>query len=280
MKRKNGYLGNFLLLFFSLCFIETAWAQEEVTANPDPYEKFNRVMFNFNEAFDKVLLKPVSTLYRKIVPKPIAKGIGNIFSNVDTLPTVFNDVLQGNIYQATSDAWRLGINTTIGILGFFDPATPMGLERNFEDFGLTLAKWGYTNSNYLVLPFWGPSTTRDTLGMPVDYYAFSIYPYIQPTIRRYEIYGLMLVSKRADLQHFQNVMDQIALDKYVFIRTAYMQRRAYLMQRNKELADPYLEKNDTNKNDEVSSIQNDTTTKTKTTNAGSTVSTGNTTQHG
>lgn len=209
----------------------------------DPYEKFNRVMYRFNDVLDRAVLKPVATLYNKIMPKPLNKGIGNFFYNIDTIPTVFNDVLQGNFYQATSDTWRLGINSTVGILGLFDVASDMGLEPNKEDFGLTLARWGYTNSNYLVLPFFGPSTPRDAIGLPIDYYGFSIYPRIHPARQRYELYGLGVISNRAHLLQYQNVMEQAAVDKYVFMRDAYMQRRSYLMERNKELGDPYLEKN-------------------------------------
>ncbi len=209
----------------------------------DPYETFNRVMYHFNDVLDKAILKPIATFYNTVLPKPVVKGISNFFTNIDTIPTVANDVLQGNFYQATSDGWRLVINTTVGILGFFDVASHIGLEPNKEDFGLTLAQWGYTNSNYLVLPFFGPSTPRDAIGLPVDYYIFSIYPHIHPPIARYELYGLGVISRRADLLSFQNVMEQAAIDKYVFLRNAYLQRRAYLIQRNKELGDPYFEKN-------------------------------------
>lgn len=213
----------------------------------DPYEGFNRAMYHFNDILDHVILKPIATLYNKIVPKPLAKGISNFYSNIDTIPTVINDVLQANFYQATSDTWRLGINSTVGILGFFDVASNMGLEPNTEDFGLTLAQWGFTNSNYLVLPFFGPSTVRDAIGLPVDYYVFSIYPHINPTLTRYEIYGLGVVSRRANLLHYQNVIEQASVDKYVFLRDAYLQRRNYQIERNKQLGDPYLDK-DTNAN--------------------------------
>lgn len=209
----------------------------------DPYEPVNRAIYTFNEVLDKLILKPVATVYNKIIPNPIRKGIKNFYGNIDTIPTVINDVLQGNIYQATSDTWRLVINSTIGILGFFDVATEIGLDPNTEDFGLTLAQWGYTKSNYLVLPFFGPSTPRDAVGIPIDYYAFSIYPYIHPPIRRYEIYGLGVVARRADLLSYENVMEQVSIDRYAFLRDAYLQRRAYLIQRNKELGDPYLNKN-------------------------------------
>jgi len=209
----------------------------------DPYERFNRVMYDFNDFLDNAVLKPVATFYNAVMPKPLNKGIKNFYSNIDTIPTVFNDVLQGNIYQASSDGWRLAINSTIGILGFFDFAADMGLDPNLEDFGLTLARWGYTDSNYLVLPFFGPSTPRDAIGLPVDYYIFSIYPYIKPPIRRYEVYGLGVIARRADLLSYQNVLEQASIDKYAFLRDAYLQRRAYLIQRNKELGDPYLQKN-------------------------------------
>ncbi len=217
--------------------------QPELDTKKDPYEPFNRVMYNFNDFLDNAVLKPVATFYNKIMPKPLNKGIKNFYANIDTIPTVINDALQGNFYQTASDSWRLIINSTVGILGFFDVATATGLEPNKEDFGLTLAQWGYKNSNYLVLPFFGPSTPRDAIGLPVDYYAFSIYPYIKPPIRRYELYGLGVVARRADLLSFENVLEQASIDKYAFLRDAYLQRRAYLIQRNKELGDPYLEKN-------------------------------------
>ena len=214
--------------------------------NPkDPYEKFNRVMFHFNDGVDTVLLKPLALLYNKIMPGVVSKGISNIYYNIDTIPTVINDVLQANFYQATSDTWRLLINSTVGILGFFDVASHIGLEPNTEDFGLTLARWGYENSNYLVIPFLGPSTVRDGIGWPINYQYMTIYPHIYPIRTRYVIYGIGIISRRADLLHFQDVLNEATLDKYIFMRDAYLQRRAYLIQRNKELGNPYLEKNNT-----------------------------------
>jgi len=209
----------------------------------DPYEGFNRVIFNFNDFLDHAVLKPLGTLYKDIVPKPLSKGISNFFANFYTIPTVINDLLQGNFYQTTSDAWRFTINTTVGVLGFFDVASYMGLEPNTEDFGLTLARWGYKDSNYLVLPIFGASTVRDGLfGLPV-YYFMTPYAYISPMEVSYAIYGVDLTSRRADLLNYQSVFDQVMLDKYSFVRDAYLQRRAYQIQRNTELGDPYLEKN-------------------------------------
>ena len=232
-------------LKMSLLLIGLSMSCNAIAAdNPnDPYEKFNRVMYVFNETFDMLVLRPVSTLYLKIMPKPLTKGVGNFFNNIDNIPTVINDVLQGNIYQATSDSWRFAINSTIGILGFFDVASLMGLEPNAEDFGLTLARWGYKNSNYLVVPFLGPSTVRDAIAWPINYEYFTVYPYIYPVKARYAIYSVGVVSRRADFIRFQGVFAQAAVDKYAFMRDAYMQRRAYLIERNQELSDPYLEKN-------------------------------------
>jgi len=229
-------------IFLTLALIFLS-ANAVADTNPkDPYESLNRFMFRFNDVMDKLILKPIAMLYNKIMPKPLSKGINNAFYNIDTVPTVFNDVLQGNFYQATSDTWRLAINSTVGLLGLMDVAADVGLEPNKEDFGLTLAQWGYVQSNYLVLPFFGPSTFRDAIGLPIDYYGFSIYPWIHPLADRYRLYALAVVSKRADLLHFQNVMQQAALDEYTFVRDAYMQRRNYLIERNKQLGDPYLDK--------------------------------------
>jgi len=231
-------LSTFLVFLTNISFADNV---DPAAQKVDPYEKFNRVIFSFNDTLDKYLLKPVAILYNRIVPRPMVKGIRNFFFNIDTIPTVANDLLQANFYQASRDSWRLAINSTVGVLGLFDIADNIGLAPNKEDFGLTLAHWGYENSNYLVLPFLGPSTPRDMLGFPVDYYAFSVYPYINPDASRYELYGLGLISRRADLLSFQGVMQQAAIDRYVFIRDAYMQRRAWLINRNKELGDPYLE---------------------------------------
>ena len=237
---KRGVLFTFFTIMTSLAPIAA-----QATNVQDPYEPFNRTMYQFNEAVDKVVLKPLAMIYNAVLPGPITKGIRNFFANINNLPTIANDVLQLNIYQAANDSWRLLINSTIGILGLFDFASHIGLEPNTEDFGLTLAQWGYKNSNYLVLPFFGPNTFRDAIGLPVDYYIFSIYPHIHPPKDRYALYGLGVVSRRADLLSFQNVMEEVAVDKYVFLRDAYLQHREYQIQRNKELGDPYLENNKT-----------------------------------
>lgn len=206
----------------------------------DPYEKFNRHIFSFNDALDTYFLVPVSKFYNKVMPKPLNRGIYNAFSNLNNFPTISNDLLQGNFYQATSDSWRFFINSTAGAGGLFDVASNMGLDPNTEDFGLTLARWGYTDSSYLVIPFLGPSTVRDAAGLPVDYFLFSPYNYIQDSRTRYTLYALNIVSKRAQLLQYQNLYNQIALDRYAFIRNAYLQQRSSAIDRNQHLSDPYF----------------------------------------
>lgn len=248
-KQRNKFFTLFILFVSLIFFVEKSVADVVVDSsqlNNDPYEKFNRVVFSFNDTLDKYILKPIATLYVHIVPRPLVTGIRNFFFNIDTIPTVANDLLQVNFYQATRDSWRLMINSTVGVLGFFDVATHIGLIPNKEDFGLTLARWGYAHSNYLVLPLLGPSTPRDMIGIPVDYYVFSVYPHIDPESARYELYGMSYISRRAELLNFQNIMRQAAVDRYIFVREAYMQRRAWLIERNKELGDPYLESDTSN----------------------------------
>lgn len=222
-------------------------APGDTTAEPagthDPYESFNRPVFHFNETLDKYIMKPIATGYNTIMPRPLNQGVHNFFNNIGTLPTLANDLLQFNFYQAANDTWRILINTTVGVGGLFDVASRIGLKYYSNDFGLTMAAWGYENSNYLVLPFFGPSTPRDGIGLPVDYFAFSLYPYIYPQSTRFQMYGLGVVDRRAQLLKFQEVLDEASLDKYVFVRNAYMQRRAHQIEENQHLGYNEREKN-------------------------------------
>jgi phospholipid-binding lipoprotein MlaA len=214
---------------------------QSYAASIDPYEGFNRPVYRFNDFLDRLILKPVATLYNKIMPKPLNKGVSNMFSNLEMIPTVVNDMLQGNFYQSFSDTWRFGVNSTVGIAGFFDVGSKIGLNYNYEDFGLTLAQWGYKNSNYLVIPFLGASTIRDGIGVPVTY-GMTVYPYIKSERLRYSLLGTDIVSRRASALRFQGVMDQAALDRYVFVRDAYLQHRNSKIARNQTLGSPALGK--------------------------------------
>ena len=208
---------------------------EPAAARPDPYEKMNRAFFTFNDKLDTYLFKPIAQFYNTIMPKPLNAGIHNAFNNLGETSTIANDVLQGHFRQMANDSWRLLINTTVGVGGLFDVASRMNLPYYSNDFGLTLAAWGYKSSNYLVIPFLGPATIRDGLGWPIDYYAFTVYPYIQPDSTQNYIYALNMLDRRAQLLKIQSVMDEVALDKYVFVRDAYFQRRDYQISQNQQL---------------------------------------------
>lgn len=243
MKSFFKYILLFSFLFASF-FVLLCYAEDDENLTPeikDPYEKFNRAVFQFNDTFDKCCLKPVAKLYKKIMPIPLNKGITHIFQNLRSGSAIFNDLLQANFYQTTSDSWRFAINSTIGIGGLFDVAAEFGLPYNSTNFGITLAKWGYQDSNYLVLPFWGATTVRDTLGLPADYLT-SIYPYIPNIAQRNAIGGVEILDTRAQALRFEHVYETLALDRYIFIRNAYLQHRKYLVKRSQELDNPYIEK--------------------------------------
>lgn len=192
----------------------------------DPYERYNRAVFKFNIAVDKKVYRPVARAYIKVVPAPINRRVTNFFSNIGDITHVGNDVLQGNLGLALSDTWRVIFNTTLGVGGLFDVATHLGLPKHTQDFGLTLAKWGYRNSAYFLVPFLGPGTVRDQFSSLIDYQYISVYPYIDPTTTRYGLYTLYLVDQRAALLPADNLIDS-AFDPYVFVRNAYLQRRDY-----------------------------------------------------
>jgi phospholipid-binding lipoprotein MlaA len=222
------------ILFAMVAFSNpSCYADESV--NQDPLQKLNRFIFGFNEIVDKVITKPVATLYNKIMPKPLNKGVNNFFNNLNELPTIANDLLQFNFYQSANDMWRFGINSTVGIGGLFDVADRMKLKYFSNDFGLTMGRWGYTSSSYLVLPLLGPSTIRDGLGIPVDYFEFTVYPHINPQSLRWGVLAALYVDRRAQQLKFSEITDEVTLDKYAFQRNAYLQNRAYLVNKVKHL---------------------------------------------
>lgn len=219
-----------LIIFLGLIIFNTATAAD--TASPkDPYQTFNRHAFNMNDRLDKAILKPIAQGYIFIMPKVGQKGVHNFFSNFRQVPFLINDVLQADGYWIMADTWRLLINTTVGIGGLFDVATWVHLPQHTQDVGLTFAKWGYNPSNYLVIPFWGPSTIRDALGL-IPYYFMTVYPYIRPVALGWGLLGLDVIDQRAQLLNLDDVAKKAALDPYAFQRNAYLQRRDALITAN------------------------------------------------
>lgn len=198
------------------------------TERKDPFESFNRSVYEFNDGFDRYLLKPVAEGYEAAVPAPVSNSISHVFSNLDDLLVILNDVLQLKFEQTLSDMGRFTFNSTFGLLGLFDVATPMALPKHNEDFGQTLGRWGVGNGPYLVLPFLGPSTLRDGSGLVADWQVDPI-GRIEDTPARWATIGLKAVDTRAGLLRASRILDTAALDPYVFLRDAYLQRRNNLV---------------------------------------------------
>ncbi|MDP1636532.1 MAG: VacJ family lipoprotein [Candidatus Nitrotoga sp.] len=195
--------------------------------NPhDPLEPFNRGMYKFNDAVDKAILKPVATGYNTVMPEPGKIMVRNFFSNLDDIIVTINDLLQLKFTQAASDGTRVLFNSTFGILGLINVTDR--LEKHNEDFGQTLGYWGVSSGPYIVLPFFGPRTIRDSAGLYVDSYGSPIRLISNIPIRN-QMYVTRTVSLRAGLLDQEKILDEAAIDRYTFIRDAYLQQRQSLV---------------------------------------------------
>jgi phospholipid-binding lipoprotein MlaA len=195
-------------------------------ADDDRFENLNRKVFYVNDRLDHYALRPAAVTYEKLMPNPLEKGVENIFSNLDEVTNVLNDLLQGKFSQAAHDSGRFLLNTTIGIGGIFDVAKRAGLEKSDgEDFGQTLAVWGVGEGPYLMLPLIGPSTLRDAPSKFVDSIT-SPFSYVDDVRTRNTARGVDLLAKRAGLLEIDRV---ISGDKYLFVRDVYLQRSRYLV---------------------------------------------------
>ena len=194
----------------------------------DPLEPMNRAVFTFNEKADQFVLKPVAQAYKAVTPTPVRTGVGNFFGNVADLLTGVNNLLQGKPEQAGDDFGRVMLNTSLGIGGLFDIATEAGIEKHDEDLGQTFGVWGAAPGAYLVLPILGPSSVRDAAGTLVQGYADPI-TNIRDVGWRNSLYGMRVVNARTQLLGTEGLVEQAALDKYNFVRRAYLQRRRNLV---------------------------------------------------
>ncbi len=192
----------------------------------DPYESFNRKVYAFNEVIDSAALRPLAEGYRRAVPELARSGVDNFFGNLADVWSAVNKLLQGKVMQSAQMTLRVATNTVFGLGGLLDPATEFGLERQSEDFGQTLGTWGVPSGPYLVLPILGPSTVRDTAALPLDrgYGAPSNY-LGNGTNAAVGITSLQVVNARAGLLSTSRLLGEVALDKYSFLRDAYLARR-------------------------------------------------------
>lgn len=197
--------------------------------NPaDPWERYNRHMSDLNDRVDRVLVKPLAQVYADYLPEPVRNCTSNVFANLYDVPNSLNNLLQGKPAQAVSDICRVAINSTVGLLGCFDVASRMGLEKHEEDFGQTLAVWGVAAGPYFVWPVLGPNTVRDSVGRVVGFYTDPL-GYVYPVRVRNSLAGVRLVDLRASVLPAEVLLERAALDRYQFIRDAFLQRRRNLV---------------------------------------------------
>ena len=190
----------------------------------DPLEPLNRGIYRFNNTLDDVVLKPVATAYRDVTPVRVRQGVGNFFGNLEDVWSFVNNVLQLRGEAALDSLQRIGVNTVLGWGGIFDVATEMDIEKHTKDFGHTLGRWGIGSGPYLVLPFFGPSTLRDAVALPIDWKADLVWQ-VSNIPTRNTATALRLVDKRSDLLRASAMLEEAALDQYTFIREAFLQRR-------------------------------------------------------
>jgi phospholipid-binding lipoprotein MlaA len=196
--------------------------------NKDPLEGLNRTVYKFNDVVDKVALKPVAQGYQAITPSPVQTGVNNFFKNIRDVVTLVNELFQFKFKQAANTTGRVALNTTVGVLGLFDVHSKAGGIRTREDFGQTLGYYGLDSGAYLVLPLFGPSSTRDGIGLATDLFFFDPIGYIENDTARWTTIAVAVVDKRADLMDEIDIRDK-AFDPYAYMRDSYMQNRENLV---------------------------------------------------
>ena len=191
----------------------------------DPWESYNRNMYRFNMALDRAVLKPAAETYQSVLPEPARIGISNFYSNIEDVSNTVNNILQGKVDAGLADLGRFLINSTLGVGGLIDIATPAGIEKSNEDFGQTLGVWGVPSGPYFVIPFLGPSSARDA---PARYFdpRFFYDRDISNVFVRNSLLALDIVRSRASVLRADKVLEEAgAIDEYAFVRDAWLQRR-------------------------------------------------------
>ncbi len=232
------------IVLIAICICSISACARKSQHDQDPFESINRGIYNFNKGVDNLYLRPVAHAYRKVVPPPVRDSFGNFIQNINEIPTSINDILQGKVKDASKAIFRLAINSTFGVFGLFDVASELGVKRHTETLANTFVRWGYKKSNYLVIPFLGPSTFRDAVGLAGNTLITPSYHYFDHEWRT-KYYVANSVHTREGLLDLQEVIDAAAsVDEYAFIRDAYFQKRANLLEVQGEISkedEKYLE---------------------------------------
>lgn len=228
MTRKASFGRTFFFIFLLSIFCSACATTGSVEEYKDPFEKYNRAVYKFNDKVDKIILKPIAKGYKKVTPAPVRRSVGNFFRNLLEPTTIINGILQGKFQQALSDSVRLLFNTSFGLLGFFDVSTALGIERHNEDFGQTFAVWGIKPGPFIMLPFLGPTNLRDGIGL-LPYYLYTDPRLYNPdSTVNIALIGINVVDSRAQLLTPSKLLE-LQLDPYAFLRETYSQRRLNLI---------------------------------------------------
>lgn len=220
----------FLLILISLIAGGCASTQELSNDPRDPLEGFNRAVYTFNDTLDHTLLTPLAIGYRAITPEFAETGINNFYANLNDFIVAANNILQFKFGAATSDVGRIVVNSTIGLLGFIDVASKMGLRKHDEDFGQTLGYWGVGTGPYIMLPFLGPSNFRDGPSIVVDWFFWPLNWSDLKNSERNALLALDIIRIRAELLKLEEKTEELARgDRYIFIRDAFLDRREFLV---------------------------------------------------
>jgi len=231
MKQRMDQLGRSRLMVAVtlVALVTLAGCASGPNANPrDPLEPFNRGVYQFNDAVDRAVVKPVATAYRDVLPSPVRTGVRNFFANLQDAWSGVNNALQLKPQATVESFVRVGVNSVFGLFGLIDIATEMRIPRHTEDFGQTLGYWGVGAGPYVVLPVLGPSTLRDTAALPVDMQGDAV-NHVSDVPARNSATALKLVDKREQLLDASKMLEQVALDPYTFARDAFLQRRRSLV---------------------------------------------------
>ena len=209
------------------CMTASLFSCSSVAASQtsDPWLEANTYVFKWNDYFDQLVVKPTAFAYTTFLPRFMRQGIGNFFSNVDDINVLANDILQLKFAAAAGDSGRLLVNSTVGVAGFLDVASRVGLRKNEEDFGQTLAAWGMGSGPYVMLPVFGASTVRDSFGLVID----TVFNPLQLVEDRSLRLGLFLLDETDSRSDVLALDELITGNRYLFIREAYLQRREYLI---------------------------------------------------
>ena len=222
----SKYFFRFSLI--SMVVLFTGCATTQYNDERDPFESYNRAMYKFNDTVDRAVLKPVAKGYDTVVPDAISWGVSNFFSNLNDITVAINSLLQGKFSQAADDTGRFLLNSTVGVAGIFDVAGHAGNKKRNEDFGQTLGVWCAEPGAYIVLPFFGPRTVRDSFGLVGDMFTDPVM-YVEGPGARNALAGTRVVDTRANLLKTQRVLSEATDDEYAYVRNAYLQRRQYLV---------------------------------------------------